>query len=134
MIRPLQDNVVLVLEPTGITQSGLHFVRDTKRRGARASVWARVVASGPGYYVPRKLPLGDRKFTIEGRAFIPNETQPGDRVLINEDAGQDYMLDVSIPRHNVGHEFEELCGEKGQFRIVREQEIHLIEREEIAAE
>lgn len=132
MIRLTQDNVLLLLEPrSGITQSagGIHIVHSTKR-GARASVWARVLAVGPGHYRQAHCKLGDRAYTEETRTFIRTTVQTGDRVLIDEDAGQDYQLDFSIPRHNVGHEFDQLCGDNGRFRIVRESEVHLYEREE----
>ena len=132
MIRPTQDNVIVALEELpAMTASGLHLVHKTER-GARASRWARVIATGPGHYrqVPRRI--GDRKYTEDG-VFIPNETRVGDRVCVDEDSGQNYDFDLSIPRHNVSQQFQELCGERGQFRIVRESEIHLIERGEAEA-
>ena len=139
MIRPKADNVVLVLEPLHTVSQpmgNIHLVSDaSKAKGkARASRWARVVASGPGYWLESKRRIGDRKFTVRTDVFVPNETRPGDRVLIAADSGQDYSLDLSIPRHNLGHDFEELCGEKGEFRVIRESEALLLEREVTAAE
>ena len=133
MIRPIHDNVILVLEPKPAqTASGIALVHLNKD-APRASRTARVIASGPGYYRESKQRIGDRPYTEATSAFVPNETRPGDRVVIDETAGQNYHFDVSIPRHNVGHEFQELVGEKGQFRIVRESEIHCILESEAAA-
>jgi len=132
MIRPTKDNVILALEaPPAMSAGGLHLVARVEK-GARASRWARVIASGPGYYRQTPCRIGDRKYSEDG-TFIPNETRPGDRVLIDELAGQNYDFDLSIPRHNVSQEFQELVGERGHFRIVREGEIHLIERDEAEA-
>lgn len=133
MIRPTKDNVILALEaPPAMSAGGLHLVHKADN-GARASRWARVIASGPGYFRQIPCKMGERKYTEDG-AFIPNETKPGDRVLIDESAGQNFDFDLSIPRHNVSQEFQELCGERGHFRIVREEEIHLIAEEAEAAE
>lgn len=54
---------------------------------------------------------------------MPNSVEEGARVLIAATAGQDYTLDLSCPRHNKPAEFEDFCGIKGQFRIIREEEI-----------
>jgi len=107
------DNVVLVLEPE-VTQIGSLFV--APKQNARGSRTARVVASGPGYH---KEPSYGNPHGV----FIPNETRPGDRVLIDALAGQNYSLDLSVPRHNKDQAFKDLLGEKGEFRIVRESEI-----------
>jgi len=132
MIRPLQDNVIIVIEPLpNMSAGGLHIVQSSGPK-AKASRWARVIASGPGYYRQVQCRLGDRKYTEPG-PFVPNETRPGDRVIVDELAGHDYALDLHIPRGNVGADFDELVGEKGRFRIVREDEIHLIERDEAQA-
>ena len=139
MIRPSKDNVIVVMEPlAGIQKSagGIHLVESTKPT-ARASRWGRVVAVGPGHHKLARRKLGGREYTEETGAFIPTTVRFGDRVLLDADAGQDYALDISIPRHNVSEKFEELCGTKGEFRVIREDEIHLYEREEsdeIAAE
>lgn len=110
-LRPYADNVILVLEPEPTkTQSGLAMVR-LRGPGARYSRTARVVSSGPGYWDERRL------------RFIPNEVRAGERVVVDALAGQNYDLDLTAPRHNKPTEFQELCGEKGEFRIVREQEI-----------
>lgn len=113
MIRAYHDNVVIVLEEQEReTASGITIVHDPKnnRRGIRT---AKVVASGPGYW------------TRMGK-FVENTVQPGQRVMVDALAGQDYRLDLSVPRHNKGTEFGELVGERGEFRIVREQEIHCV--------
>lgn len=107
-MRMYADNVCLVLEPMPTeTPSGLAIIQSQASKGHRT---ARVLASGPGY------------LTRMG-ALVPNETKPGDRVVIDALAGQNYALDLNIPRHNKGAEFEELAGDRGEFRIVREEEI-----------
>lgn len=110
-IKPFADNVLLVMEPQPTeTASGLAIVH-TRGPGARESRTARVLESGPGYHKPC---CGE---------FIPNETKPGDRVLVDAMAGQIYALDLTAPRHNKSSEFQELLGERGEFRLVREDEI-----------
>lgn len=122
MIRPLQDNVVIVIEPLETqTASGLTLVNvKNPKDKARASRTARVIASGPGYWRTARRALGNRQYSEPTEVFIPNETKPGDRVIVDADPGQDYRLDVTIPRTNLDGEFSELIGEKGEFRIVRE--------------
>lgn len=120
MIRPMHDNVLLVLEPLEtMTASGLALPQRSAKtmRGSRT---ARVIASGPGYWYTRRQKLGDRQFSAPTEVFVPNETKPGDRVIIDADHGQDYKLDLEIPRHNLSTEFQELLGEKAEFRMVRE--------------
>lgn len=114
MIRPYADNVIIELEPLShTTKTGIHVVQhNANRRGHRT---AKVIASGPGYY---SIPTYSRPATL-----IPNETRPGDRVVVDALAGQDYSLDFNAPRHNKSPEFQELFGRGGEFRIVREQEI-----------
>lgn len=108
MIRAYMDNVILKLDPLEKqTDSGIVIQDQTSLSGHRM---ATVVASGPGYHTPKDV-------------FIPNESRPGDRVLIHKLAGQNYELDFTVPRHNKSQEFQELLGESGEFRIVREQEI-----------
>lgn len=110
-LRPYADNVILVLEPEPtLTKSGLSMVRQ-RGPGARYSRTAKVVSSGPGYWDERRL------------MFIPNEVRAGERVIVDALAGQNYDMDLTVPRHNKPTEFAELCGERGEFRIVREQEI-----------
>jgi co-chaperonin GroES (HSP10) len=108
--RAYADNVVLEFEPRETqTASGLTVVHSGKK-GARDHRTARVVASGPGY-------------TRRSGVFIANEVQPGDRVVVDALAGQDYAMDLSVPRHNKSAEFQDLFGDRGEFRIVREEEI-----------
>lgn len=136
MIRPCQDNVIIVLEPEPTeTASGIQIVKQHTR--AHASRIGRVLASGPGYYKTARRLLGDRVYSEPTEVFVPNETKPGDRVIVDADPGNDYRLDLQIPRHNVGHDFVELVGERAEFRVVRESEIYaVIESKEqpIAAE
>lgn len=110
MIRAYQDNVVIVLDPQETeTKSGIAIVHN-RSPGAREHRTARVIASGPGYHTR----LG---------ALVPNEVKAGDRVLVDAVAGQNYAMDLTVPRHNKSSQFGELFGDRGEFRIVREQEI-----------
>ena len=107
--RAYADNVVIELEPAQTeTASGIALVPGGAR--ARDHRTARVIASGPGY----RLGSG---------AFVPNEVRVGDRVLVDALCGQNYDMDLTVPRHNKSSEFQELFGDRGHFRIVREQEI-----------
>lgn len=118
------DNVLVELEPLPrMSAGGLHLPQQTKR-GARGSRFGRVVASGPGHH--RQLSAGSRG-TRDG-VFIPNETKPGDRVVLDSQAGQawDPSIDLSIPRHNEGNEFGQIGDVTGELRIVREAEIHCV--------
>ena len=109
--RPYADNVLIVLEPEPTqTETGLHMVR-LRGPGARYSRTARVIASGPGYFDERL------------QRFVENTVRAGERVIVDAHAGQDYALDLTVPRHNKPTEFAELFGERGEFRVVREQEI-----------
>lgn len=107
--RCYADNVLVELEPLPTqTASGLAIV-DSKRR-TKGTRTARVIASGPGY-------------TNRNGHFVPNEVAAGQRVLVDALAGQDYSWDLSAPRHNNKAEFESMFGARGEFRMVREQEI-----------
>ncbi len=119
-VRPYHDNVVIVLDqqPTE-TKSGIAMVH-TRPAGVREHRTARVVASGPGYYTK----LG---------ALIANTVKAGDRVLVDALCGQNYAMDLTVPRHTKTSEFQELFGERGEFRIVREQEILAVLEDEAQA-
>lgn len=121
-MRAYADNVIIELEPVRNEQtpSGLVLVDNSRRtKGTR---WARVILSGPG-------------FTNKGGHLVPNETKPGDRVLVDALAGQDYTADLSAPRSNgKGAVFDSVFGARGEFRIVREEEILAIEAQSEAAE
>jgi co-chaperonin GroES (HSP10) len=104
-LRPYADNVFIEFlpEPTH-TAGGLHIPQQVQAKTRRA----RVVAVGPGYHTS----LG---------AFVPTTVQPGDTVLVDKLAGQDYNWDLSVPRHNKkGCDFSE---EGREWRAVREGEI-----------
>jgi hypothetical protein len=145
--RAYADNVVLALETPNPQAGSAVVIIDSKPKHR----WATVVASGPGYYsdvyVSDLTPIrqlaerwaedaalpGDLLAQLEeaiaaahcrtGSVFVANEVQPGDRVIVDALAGQNYALDLSVPRHNKSTQFQELFGERGEFRIVREQEI-----------
>ncbi len=113
-MRPFQDNVFLELEPLPEkSDGGIHLVQQTWL-GARGSRYARVIASGPGYYLQKG---GGARGTVEnGRAFVPNQTKEGDRVVVDALAGTVYDGELSAPRHNQQTQY-------GSLRVVREQEI-----------
>jgi len=105
------DNVILVLEPQPTqTASGLSIVHN-RSPGAREHRTAKVLASGPGY---KRGCCG---------AFVENQVKPGDRVIVDALAGQNFAFDLTAPRQNKSAEFQELVGERGEFRIVRHDEI-----------
>lgn len=113
-MKPYLDNVFLELEPLpDVSAGGLRLPQQTWL-GARGSRTARVIASGPGYYLQKG---GGARSTVEnGRAFVPNQTKPGDRVLVDALAGTVYDGELSAPRHNQSTQY-------GSLRVVREQEI-----------
>lgn len=116
--RCYQDNVVVRLEPLDDkTKGGIHIV-DLKNDVNRCRR-AKVLSSGPGHYRQKR---GGANGTVDG-AFIPNETRPGDMVLVNWLAGSVWDMDISIPRHNKSPEFTELLGDSGELRVLREAEI-----------
>lgn len=130
-IRPLADNVVVRMEdPPKETASGIHIVHNRKA-GAREHRTAVVLAVGPGHYDGCKACGGVRSH------FTPTTVKVGDRVVLDAMAGQNYDLDVSVTRRNLAPQFQELLGERGEFRIVREGEIHAVLEDEavrVAAE
>ena len=139
-IRAYMDNVILKLDPLeAVSGGGIVMIDQTRLSGHR---FATVVSSGPGHYRKRleRGPgtvvnkAGDQYHTVDSHMFIPNETKPGDRVIIGKHAGTDFRLDLSVPRHNKGQHFEELLGDRGEFRIVREEEIEGIVEDESVAE
>lgn len=121
MIRPTADNVLLVFLPEPReTESGI-VLPDRKARGNETRR-ARVVAVGPGHH--ERVNLREARAT-HGLAdarykFVPTEVKPGEVVLVDCKAGQDYTLDLDVPRHNKGGDFAD--GEN-EFRLVREAEI-----------
>lgn len=118
-MRPFADNVLIVLEPLPtMSDGGLHLPQQQQRR-ARDSRTAQVLAVGPGHYRQRKIGANG---TTDG-VFVPTSVKPKERVLVDAQAGQDYTLDISVPRHNKSSEFQELLGWRGEFRIIREDEI-----------
>lgn len=129
MIRAYADNVVLRLEDQAKeTRSGIAIVRSGKP-GARGHRTAIVVAVGPGHFV------GCRECGGERNHFVPTSVRVGERVVVDELAGQNYDMNVTVTRSNKSPEFQELFGERGQFRIVREAEILAVVEEgaEVAA-
>lgn len=115
-IRAIQDNVVVRFLPREtVTAGGIHVPQTLARRktGTRE---AEVMAVGPGHY--RDSGHG---------GLVPTTVRVGEVVLVDEQAGQDYRMDLNVPRHNKGAELSD------EFRIVREDEIHaVVERDEAA--
>jgi len=104
-IRPVDDNVVLMLEPVRERVQRGVILPGTRKRRQKDVVMATVIRSGPGY----RLRNGHGP-------LVPNEVAPGDKVLVDHLAGQDYALDRVKPRQNHGVE-------DGLIRIVRHDEI-----------
>lgn len=121
MFKPYSDNVLLALEPLPATSTGgIALVHGGRK--ARDTRTALVLASGPGHYKTRRVAQTGilQAHTEEQRVFVPNECKAGDRVVIPADAGEDYALDPTAPRHNIPLEFQELLGERGEYRIIRD--------------
>ncbi len=97
MIRPLQDNCLLVLEPDlpEVTASGLHVVQLQEKGKAYGNRIGRVVAVGPGHFKPVKYrhtgPEQQRSADhVESTAFEPTSVKPGERVVVLRTAGDPY--------------------------------------------
>jgi len=119
-IRPVADNVVVELLPAEqVTRDGI-VIPDTARKPEISVIRARVVASGPGHYRSKSTGCGGRASVGQ---LVPNETKPGDLVIIDRMAGQNYDWDLSAPRRNGDVSWNDHSGE---FRIVREEQIHAI--------
>lgn len=119
-IRPTQDNVLLYLKPRPERMAGglltLPQNRSGKSNGAREAI---VLATGPGWRL-----RGGRGPLVE------TGVSPGDCVVVDAKAGQDWALDVGKPRTNpVGCQWEsfpvptELERPGGEYRMVRADEI-----------
>ena len=129
MIRMVQDNVLVRLEPPpSETASGIAIVH-TRAAGARENRAALVLAVGPGHHHGCKSCGGPRG------TFIPTTLVAGDRILVDATAGQRYALDVSAVRTRPATEFDEMLGERGDYRVIRESEaLAVLESEAQAAE
>lgn len=116
--RATQDNILIKFQPRPpVTASGLIHIPQTvteSRVGTREAV---VLAAGPGH-------------TSRQGKFIPTAVKVGETVLVDALAGQNYDMDLSVPRHNKPTEWAD---DRGEFRIVREDEILcVVERDEAA--
>jgi co-chaperonin GroES (HSP10) len=117
--RAYADNVILRFVPRPTTALGglIHLPQQVteSRVGTRE---AEVVGVGPGHW------------TRAGK-WVPTEVQVGQLVLVDALAGQNYDLDLTVPRHNKPAEWGD---ERGEFRVVREDEIlGVVERGAAAA-
>jgi len=126
-LRCYSDNVLLELLPhEARTSSGIHLARLAADRASEHRK-ARVIASGPG------------RFTRLG-ALVPNTVRPGDVVIVSALCGDKTnwsSFDVGdAPRSNEKNAVvAAVDGERGNYRMVREEEIlAVIEPEAQAAE
>jgi co-chaperonin GroES (HSP10) len=115
-VRPKDDNVFVQLEPLDeVRASGLVLIG--KKPGAKEVRTGTVMAVGPGHWTEpnRTCPEG---------YFKPTEVKEGDRVILEAWAGENFQRGFFIPRHNGrGCNLGELGETRGEFRIVREDEI-----------
>jgi chaperonin GroES len=112
MIRFVEDNVLVKLEPLNEKRGVLEVVRNRQNVEQR---WARVIACGPGHYT-------EPSFQSPRGAQVPLEVLEGDMVLVTSQSGHDYKLDLSVPRQNEKTDFEEMFGEYGEYRVIRGEE------------
>lgn len=114
--RPFQDNVFVELEPLNeVRESGLVLIN--KKPGAKDVRCGKVIAAGPGHWTE------PNSVCPEG-FFKETTVKPGDRVILEAYAGENYQKGFFIPRHNGrGAELGALGDLRGEFRIVREDEI-----------
>lgn len=97
---------------------GILFLPENRK--LEQTLRAEVIAVGPGYF----------RDSGHGR-FIPTTLKPGEVVLVDRQAGQDYQWDINVPRQNKGADWGD---ERGNFRIVREEEVLAVIEEAEAAE
>ncbi len=126
MIRPLADNVLLVLEPDvpKQTAAGVYTVSLQEKGKAYGNRIGHVLAVGPGHHQPRKYRDADDAF--ERSAFQPTSVQPGERVVIRVTAGDRYEY---VKRQDMADMYARQLTELGipldsaELRMVREAEI-----------
>ncbi len=133
MIRPTKDNVLLVLEPDVLKQtaSGVIAVQLTDPSKAYGKRMGRVLAVGPGHFLPRRYRAtgAQEADIIESAAFQPTSVLPGERVIIGPTAGDRYA-------YTKRQDFAEMYGDEldkygiprdsAEFRCVREDEIDCV--------
>lgn len=114
MIRLLEDNVAIKLEPLNQQHGAVFVVREKVKVEQRL---ARVLACGPGHHT-------EPTFSAPQGVFVPVGLQAGQMVLVTSAAGHDYRpgLDLYSPRQNDRAEFNELFGEPGEYRVIRAEE------------
>ncbi len=124
MIRPLQDNCLLVLEPDvpEVTASGIHVVQLQEKGKAYGNRIGHVLAVGPGHY-------------NQWGHFEATSVKPGERVVVSVTAGDRYtytkrqdFADMYAPAlAKVGIPFD-----SAEFRMIREAEaLAVIESSEV---
>lgn len=112
--RPYADNVFIKLEP--LDKIGSIHLPENADRAIKGCRVGRVLKAGPGYW-------GRPTYLHPKGIFHQSEINAGDRVVVAWLAGNIYDWDLTKPRLNERAEFEALDGERGEFRMVREQEI-----------
>lgn len=127
MIRPIQDNVLLVLEPDipKQTAGGIYTVPLQEKSLAYANRTGIVLAVGPGHYQPRKY-RGDIGEPIEGSALQPTSVRPGERVIVAANAGDRYAYTKRQDFADMyGGELDRrgIARDSAEFRMIREAEI-----------
>lgn len=116
--RAYADNVILRFVP-----------RETMALGGLIHLPQQVTESRTGTREAEVLAVGPGHWTRAGK-WCPTEVAVGQRVLVDALAGQNYDLDLTVPRHNKPAEWGD---ERGEFRVVREDEIlGVVERDEPA--
>lgn len=126
MIRPHGDNHIIRMVPEPkLTSGGLHIPDQARDRAANQTRMADVISSGPGRYAERVYQHAAGVYHRGTERFVPNSVKPGDRVLVLAKAGDHYdpRWDHSIPRRNPELKMDELDGEEGDYRWVRDDEI-----------
>lgn len=132
MIRPIHDNVLLVLDPEVPEKSkgGVYQVTlQPKGKEAYGNRIGTVLAVGPGHFRPHRYEKGRE---IETTAFQPTTVREGQRVIVHTTAGDAYTY---TKRQDMA-EMYGLSGDSWEVRMVREDEILAVfEAEEgVAAE
>ena len=126
--RMLQDNVLVRLKPRPkLVAGGLIQAPDNAKAKLGGLREAEVIAVGPGHHPLFALRCAPAHTLAVARGpFQATEVQPGDVVVVDEAAGQDYRFDVSAPRANpAGADGSWIQG--SDCRIVREDEILFVD-------
>lgn len=124
--RLLQDNVWIRILPEKERTAGGIYIPKTVSHAPTGVARAEVLAVGPGRYRSYKSRGAGTlaAHTVETGTLIQMAVKVGDVVVVDRLCGQDYAFDISVPRHNKGADWAD---DRGEFRIVREDEIHCVD-------